>query len=117
MKTKVALVTGASSGIGEATALRLKALGYTVYAAARRLEPLVTVHQAAIHPHFHLRTFAGDAIRYPPLLAAAHFDATPFVLGWHPLRSLVDALVRRDLPLLYVDTSDFPVVTLLGAWS
>ncbi len=38
MNTKVVLVTGASSGIGEATALKLKALGYTVYAAARRVD-------------------------------------------------------------------------------
>ncbi|AJO79625.1 oxidoreductase [Pseudomonas sp. MRSN 12121] len=38
MSCKVALVTGASSGIGEATALTLKKLGYTVYAAARRTE-------------------------------------------------------------------------------
>jgi NAD(P)-dependent dehydrogenase (short-subunit alcohol dehydrogenase family) len=43
MEDKVAIVTGASSGIGEATALRLQRLGYTVYAAARRvdrMEPL-----------------------------------------------------------------------------
>jgi NADP-dependent 3-hydroxy acid dehydrogenase YdfG len=38
MANKVALVTGASSGIGEATALKLKGLGYTVYGAARRLD-------------------------------------------------------------------------------
>ncbi|MFI6097100.1 oxidoreductase [Lentzea sp. NPDC051213] len=35
---KVALVTGASSGIGESTALELQKAGYTVYAAARRVQ-------------------------------------------------------------------------------
>jgi NAD(P)-dependent dehydrogenase (short-subunit alcohol dehydrogenase family) len=36
MKNKVALVTGASSGIGEATATRLAAAGYSVYGTSRR---------------------------------------------------------------------------------
>ena len=36
MKTKIALVTGASSGIGEATAERLAIAGYQVYGTSRR---------------------------------------------------------------------------------
>jgi short-subunit dehydrogenase len=44
-----ALVTGASSGIGEATALRLKDAGYTVYAAARRVERMTALADAGVH--------------------------------------------------------------------
>ncbi|GKV89110.1 oxidoreductase [Pectobacterium carotovorum] len=48
MKSKVILVTGASSGIGEATALRLKASGHSVYAAARRIERMQKLADADI---------------------------------------------------------------------
>lgn len=48
MNAKVVLVTGASSGIGEATALKLKKLGYTVYAAARRVDRMRTLADAGV---------------------------------------------------------------------
>ncbi|HBD36986.1 MAG TPA: short-chain dehydrogenase/reductase, partial [Cupriavidus sp.] len=49
MNSKVALVTGASSGIGEATALKLLGQGYTVYAAARRVERMRSQADAGVH--------------------------------------------------------------------
>ncbi len=48
MSDKLAVVTGASSGIGQATAIALSQNGYHVIAAARRLERLEAL--AAQHP-------------------------------------------------------------------
>ena len=50
MPTKVALVTGGSSGIGEATARALPAAGFTVYAAARRVERMQPLTEVGIRP-------------------------------------------------------------------
>lgn len=50
----VALVTGASSGIGHCTSLRLRRAGFTVYGAARRLSHMQDLESAGI------RTIAMD---------------------------------------------------------
>ncbi len=54
MSAKVALVTGASSGIGEATALELTRRGFTVYGGARRVERMAGLRAQS------LRTLALD---------------------------------------------------------
>jgi NAD(P)-dependent dehydrogenase (short-subunit alcohol dehydrogenase family) len=50
MSTKIALVTGGSSGIGEGTAVKLRKLGYTTYAAARRMERMQHLTESGIRP-------------------------------------------------------------------
>ncbi len=49
MSSKTALVTGASSGIGEAAARLLKQKGFVVYAAARRVEQMAPLEREGIH--------------------------------------------------------------------
>lgn len=50
MSKKVVLITGASSGIGKATALQLLQEGYIVYGVARRLEKMADLQAKGMHP-------------------------------------------------------------------
>ncbi|MET9914645.1 oxidoreductase [Streptomyces sp. NPDC006476] len=49
MSRKVALVTGASSGIGEAVARQLQEAGYSVYGAARRIDRMAALADCGVH--------------------------------------------------------------------
>ena len=50
MKRTVIFVSGASAGIGEATARRLARAGYTVYGGARRMDRLKTLEADGVRP-------------------------------------------------------------------
>ncbi|MBR5905375.1 MAG: SDR family NAD(P)-dependent oxidoreductase [Bacteroidales bacterium] len=50
MKSKVILITGASSGIGYLTALKLAAEGHRVYGAARRLDKMEPLREMGVMP-------------------------------------------------------------------
>jgi NAD(P)-dependent dehydrogenase (short-subunit alcohol dehydrogenase family) len=49
MDSRVVLITGASSGIGEATAFELARRGFVVYGAARRLDRMAGIAAKGVH--------------------------------------------------------------------
>jgi NAD(P)-dependent dehydrogenase (short-subunit alcohol dehydrogenase family) len=66
---KVAIVTGASSGIGKAAAVKFLEMGYTVHAAARRLHAMKDIegkgailHQIDLRQSADINAFVSDVV-------------------------------------------------------
>ena len=64
--SKVVLITGCSSGIGKATALRLQRKGFVVYASARKVDSLGALKEAGCH------TIALDVDNEASMVAAVN---------------------------------------------
>ncbi len=77
MAERIALVTGAGSGVGRASALALAEAGFTVVLAGRRKEPLEET--ASLAPAG--RSFAVSADVTDPELVAGLFEATQARFG------------------------------------
>jgi NAD(P)-dependent dehydrogenase (short-subunit alcohol dehydrogenase family) len=82
-RPKVILITGCSSGIGRATAVRLAAHGHTVYATARRYESVAELQQWAAS--------GGDNAR------AGHLDVTDPVSAADIVRRVRTECGRLDV--------------------
>jgi len=76
--TKVALVTGASSGIGAAVAQRLASMGVKTYVAARRIEKMESLQDLVSCP-VNNRARGGYFAPVPglPRAASRGFDGFP----------------------------------------
>ncbi|QIY53864.1 SDR family oxidoreductase [Streptomyces sp. RPA4-5] len=84
---KVVLITGASSGIGEATARRLAADGHRVFLGARRTERLETL--------CHDINDAGGTAAFRRLDVTSAYDLRSFVTAAHEEYGRVDVLVNN----------------------
>ncbi|MEV6365779.1 SDR family oxidoreductase [Micromonospora musae] len=95
--SKIVLITGASSGIGEATARRLAADGHHVVLGARRVDRL-----AALVAELHA---AGHSAEYQELDVTDIDSVRGFVEAAHARHGRVDVLVNNAgvMPLSTVD--------------
>jgi NAD(P)-dependent dehydrogenase (short-subunit alcohol dehydrogenase family) len=95
MATRVALVTGGSSGIGEHTARRLQEAGFTTYAVARRVDRLKALAGAGVS------TFAMDVTDDASMVAGVQH-----ILDEH---GQVDVLVNNAGYGSYGAVEDVPI--------
>ena len=86
-QSKVVLITGASSGIGEATARMLAAQGHRVYVGARRTDRLETLVQE-------IRASGGTAA-FQALDVTSAEDMRAFVRGAEAAYGQVDVIVNN----------------------
>jgi NAD(P)-dependent dehydrogenase (short-subunit alcohol dehydrogenase family) len=145
MSQKVALVTGASSGIGAATARKLAGLGYLVYGAARRVDRMSELPAAGIRVlamdvtdtgslQAGLKQIEAEASRIDVLVnnagygsygavedvpmaeARAQFDVNVF--GAAQLTQLVLPLMRaqRSGRIINISSMGGKIYTPLGGW-
>lgn len=105
--TRVALITGCSTGIGRATALHLRAQGWRVFATARRVETLDDLVSATLTPlYLDLTDHASCAAAVEAVLAqAGRIDALINNAGYGALGALEE--VSLDEARLQFETNVF----------
>jgi NAD(P)-dependent dehydrogenase (short-subunit alcohol dehydrogenase family) len=115
--TKIALVTGAGSGIGRAVAIGFLEEGYSVVLAGRRAESLQqTVHAARVHG---ARTFAVPTDVADPGAVRALFAATRDTFGRLDVLFNNAGVAARGVPLEELTVDEWRAVVdvnLTGAF-
>ncbi|GAA3675000.1 oxidoreductase [Nonomuraea antimicrobica] len=97
MGAKICLVTGASSGIGHATALELLAAGHVVYGAARRVHRMAAIREAGGHALPMDVTEDADLLRVVGTVLDAH--------------DRIDVLVNNAGVVVHGAVEDTPIAT------
>src|SRR5262249_11295766 len=102
VERRVVLITGASSGIGKATAQLFAQHGYITCATARRPEPLPDLHALGCHPHVLDVTDEGSMLRAVRDIEATHgaVDVPVNNAGYSqagPLEELALTAMRQQL--------------------
>jgi NAD(P)-dependent dehydrogenase (short-subunit alcohol dehydrogenase family) len=112
--TKIALVTGAGSGIGRASAIALAGAGFTVVLAGRRIEPLEDAAAAAGNGAVAIAADVRD-----PASVAALFDEVESRFGRLDLLFNNAGISAKPVPLEDLEPADWNAVletNLTGAF-